>query len=708
MSIQHLPTTVSLEQIQKKPPRPPLTTISDQGQILTPQGKNRVLEAVVVNTTPKQPAMKPPHRQDSPVKPDFPEPEYPTLLCTLADDYLDIARKLPEVTDEYQELVALALGCLESALANLKLQPLKEAQTSLRYAQVLYEETENYDEAETQLSKAIELCERHKFIDLKYELQLLLSKVLYQSKPKAALRDVQRMIDDIEAYRHTAWLYLFRFQHAMFSLASSPLGDVHSSTTQLVKISNLARQNSDPVMLAFAAVVEALLHLSSPNQEAATATRTALAKARALQLNPDVEAIPQMTIIMEFIDLASSMQEGNIVQTEQKRKILQDVLYDAIGHNNWREDGHIHLPISKRSLAGVHVSTSGHIFEKNGKHFMGFLWLLKEQAEALGFLFSADSAAHKNGYDGKAEKYARNGLALVRGWQHPGLSEKYEQSDRALIGNALLEAQFLFLLAFMQCSKGRWEKADQGVAEISRIAESLEDNFPSSMMSGMLYLRGVILQGLGDTTAALAVYQSNTLRLVPQQSATTHGLKSHQRISHAYYTDSDATRSFRLLAAMNSAFIIQNPHHPQHHQLSSLLSNIRPMVEGTANKYIQAHYSLMVSILSTTTLTVKQYLKSAMDAGKATGSTMTTALALIYMQQKMFRGTVDEQAMKCARAATHQTKRWGEPMWTHVAAGLEAETLEINGFPAEAIKKKSEAEALWDGLPERVKNVKSG
>lgn len=363
--------------------------------------------------------MKAAERQDTPVKADFPEPEYPTLLCTLADDYLDIARKLPEVTDEYQELVALALGCLESALANLKLQPLKEAQTSLRYAQVLYEETENYDEAETQLSKAIELCERHKFIDLKYELQLLLSKVLYQSKPKAALRDVQRMIDDIEAYRHTAWLYLFRFQHAMFTLASSPLGDVHSSTTQLVKISNLARQNSDPVMLAFAAVVEALLHLSSPSQEAAAATRTALAKARALQLNPDVEAIPQMTIIMEFIDLASSMQEGNIVQTEQKRKILQDVLYDAIGHSNWREDGHIHLPISKRSLAGVQVSTNGHIFEKNGKHFIGFLWLLKEEAEALGFLFSADSAAHKNGYDGKAEKYARNGLALVRGWQPP-------------------------------------------------------------------------------------------------------------------------------------------------------------------------------------------------------------------------------------------------------------------------------------------------
>jgi len=688
-----------------KPPKPTPPVISHQLQASPPQSKPRVLQAVEIITKPKQPTTKPMEYQDVLTKPELPEPEYATLLCALADDYLAMARKLPEVTDEYHELVALALGCLESALGNLKLQPLREAQASLRYAQLLYEETENFDEAETQLTKAIELCERHKFVDLKYEMQLLLSKVLYQSKPKAALRDIQRMIDDIEAYRHTAWQYLFRFQHVMFSLASSSFGDVHSSTTQLEKISNLARQNSDPVILAFAAVFEALLHLSSSSPDAITATQSALAKARALQLNPDVEAIPQMTIVMEFIDLASSVQECNIVQAEQKRKILHDVLYDAIGNTNWRDDGLVYLPISKRSLAGLHVSSNGHIFEKDGKCLMGFLWLLKEEAEALGFLFSADSAAHKNGHDGKAEKYAKNGLALVRGWQQPVLADSYEQSDRSFIGHKLLEAQFLFLLAFMLAAKGRWDRADRAVAEISQIAETLGDSFPTSMTSSMLYLRGIILQGLGDTTAALAVYQSGPLALVPQQNTTA---AIHHRISRAYYPDSDATRNFRVLAAMNAAFIIQNPRHPQHHQLSSLLSAIRPIAEGSANKHIKAHYSLMVSILSTPTLTVKQYLKSAMDAGKATGSAMTTALALIYMQQKMFKGTVDDQAIKCARAATHQARRWGDPMWTHVAAGLEAESLEINGLMADAMKKKVEADSLWDGLPELVKGVKSG
>jgi hypothetical protein len=161
------------------------------------------------------------------------------------------------------------------------------------------------------------------------------------------------------------------------------------------------------------------------------------------------------------------------------------------------------------------------------------------------------------------------------------------------------------------------------------------------------------------------------------------------------------------MAAMNVAFIIQTPQHPQHFRLTSLINSLRPAVQTSGNKYIQAHYSLLVSVLSTTTLTVKQYLRSALDAGKAIGSAPTTALALIYMQQRLFTGTVDEQAIKCARAALHQTRRWGEPMWTHVAAGLEADCLEVNGLAREAQKRRADSASLLEKLPDGVKRVKA-
>ncbi|EHY56642.1 hypothetical protein HRR83_002275 [Exophiala dermatitidis] len=643
------------------------------------------------------------------------QPDYPTLLCVLADDYLEAARKLTALSEEYYRLVATALGCLESNLTNFKLPPLQEAQISLRYAQILYEETENYDEAETKLTKSIDLCERHKFVDLKYEMHLLLSKVLYESRPKAAIREIERIIEDIEAYRHTVWLYVFRFQHALLSLASSSPGEVHGAVVQLEKIASLARQNGDSSVLAFAALLEALLHLSSPAHDAVTATQMALAQVRSLQTNPNVEKIPQMTVLMEFIDLSCSVRAADVAQMEKKRKQLHTVLYESIDSPNWRGDGFIRVPVSKRSLAGIQLQADGHIVERDGKYFLTFSWLGKEEVEALGFLFSADSCAFKNGADGgKAERFAQSGLSVLRSWGDTVPVAGYQQSQGTYLFRKLLEAQFLFILCFMQSAKGLWSAAADTLAQATKISEQLGDAFPVNMTYCLLYLKAAILQGTGNLPAALEIYQSPTFSLGssrqslgPDASKTTT-TTTQRRPGSTYFAESDVRRNFCILAAMNAAFIVHHPRHPQHNQLNYLIKSLDAAVQNSGNKYIQAHYSLLVSVLSTTTLTVKQYLRSAMEAAKAIGSAQTTALALIYMQEKLFKGTVDEQGMKCARAASHQVKRWGEPMWAHVAAGLEADSLEVNGHAKEAQERRAEAESGWDSLPEKVRASATG
>ncbi|KAL2432510.1 hypothetical protein ABEF95_012101 [Exophiala dermatitidis] len=640
------------------------------------------------------------------------QPDYPTLLCVLADDYLEAARKLTALSAEYYRLVATALGCLESTLTNFKLPPSREAQISLRYAQILYEETENYDEAETKLTKSIDLCERHKFVNLKYEMHLLLSKVLYESRPKAAIREIERMIEDIEAYRHTVWLYIFRFQHALLSLASSGPGQVHGAIVQLEKIEALARLNGDSSVIAFAALLEALLHLSSPVHDAITATQMALAKVRSLQMNPNVEKIPQMTVLMEFIDLSCSVRAADVAQMEKKRKQLHTVLYESIDSPNWRDDGFIRVPVSKRSLAGIQLQADGHIVERDGKYFLTFSWLGKEEVEALGFLFSADSCAFKNGADGgKAERFAQSGLSVLRSWGDSVPGAGHQQSQGTYMFRKLLEAQFLFILCFMQCAKGLWSAATDILAQATTISEQLGDTFPVNMTYCLLYLKAAILQGTGNLTAALEIYQSPTFSLGSSRpwlgsdasKTATTTTTTQRRPGSTYFAESDARRNFCILAAMNAAFIVHYPRHPQHNQLNYLIKSLDAAVQNSGNKYIQAHYSLLVSVLSTTTLTVKQYLRSAMEAAKAIGSAQTTALALIYMQEKLFKGTVDEQGMKCARAASHQVKRWGEPMWAHVAAGLEADSLEVNGHAKEAQERRAEAESGWGLLPEKVR-----
>jgi hypothetical protein len=92
-----------------------------------------------------------------------------TLLLSLAEEYFSAAHSIgpavaqnmtEDAVDTYQDLIATALACLETTLSKGDLPPRLEAKVRLRYASVLFEETENFMEAETALSKGITLCDQ--------------------------------------------------------------------------------------------------------------------------------------------------------------------------------------------------------------------------------------------------------------------------------------------------------------------------------------------------------------------------------------------------------------------------------------------------------------------------------------------------------------------------------------------------------------------
>jgi len=97
------------------------------------------------------------------------QPDTAMLLVSLAEEYFDAAHELAPaaalsrtVTDveTYEQLITTGLGCLDTVLKRVRLPPRLEANIRLRYAGILFEETENSMEAETSLSKGIALCER--------------------------------------------------------------------------------------------------------------------------------------------------------------------------------------------------------------------------------------------------------------------------------------------------------------------------------------------------------------------------------------------------------------------------------------------------------------------------------------------------------------------------------------------------------------------
>jgi hypothetical protein len=99
----------------------------------------------------------------------IPQLDRPALLMSLAEEYFDAAHSLaPSVSvamtaanvETYEKLISTGLACLDTAMKNVRLPPRVEANIRLRYAGILYEETENFMEAEITLSKGIALCER--------------------------------------------------------------------------------------------------------------------------------------------------------------------------------------------------------------------------------------------------------------------------------------------------------------------------------------------------------------------------------------------------------------------------------------------------------------------------------------------------------------------------------------------------------------------
>lgn len=139
---------------------------------------------------------------------DLPPVDHEKLLLSLAEEFISAAHSLaPRVArdgdqrglDEYSKLVSTGLGCMEAVLKNFRLHPRQEASLRLRYATILTKETENHEYAELVLTKGVTLCDRNKLLDLKYGSQHLLARVLFETQPRAALKSLDKYIQDVEA-----------------------------------------------------------------------------------------------------------------------------------------------------------------------------------------------------------------------------------------------------------------------------------------------------------------------------------------------------------------------------------------------------------------------------------------------------------------------------------------------------------------------------
>ena len=649
--------------------------------------------------------------------------DYQLLLLSLAEEYFAAAYgsgSMAEIVrrerdnQEYYKLIATGLGCLEAVLKHFKMLPEREAIVRLRYATVLYEETDNTMEAEEALSKGISLCDRHRLFDLKYNMQHLLARMLFQKNHRAAFKFLESITKDAEAYQHIAWVYAFRFLKVSLHLELSTHQDLLSAISQLKFITTLSNDYGDKTVLAVATASEALTYLRvSNNSENTENAQRALATVRSLQLEPKVGRLHQLAVFTSMVDLCCLLQNFDPMQALAKMQIMQTALKSIDESDAWT-DRSFAIPIPSDRMPSCNARSGIIRKENDGSLVLLFDWVSKDDIYDLGYLLSGAALSSRNAGDGqRSEHMLEEGIKRLQ-CKSPlsystGITNATPDANRDLaktpksiqlaasqqLWREVITCYMRLHLGFTLCARTSWPAAKEEHLAIQAFIRSIPASIvPEALLLMSTYLEAVIYQGTGDLDNALKLYQSGTLSI--------HTYRKTLHPSHLYL-------DIVLLSSLNTLLIIRTPNHPQHSQLPSLLSLLEHLCLRNPNRQIQSAYHLLTATTSssTTILLTKQALQSALQTAKQSDNKQLMCMVLNFMSRKFFRGVVGEQAEKSARASQTLAQKCMDALWMSVAAGTLGDTLEAAGRIEEAKRERRAGEVTAGGLPEALQAAMS-
>jgi hypothetical protein len=179
----------------------------------------------------------------------------------------------------------------------------------------------------------------------------------------------------------------------------------------------MANRQGDKAVAAISAVIEALAHLQQgTSSDAIEQAQRAVAVARSHQLNDELRHIPQLSTLVQMVDICCSLLEYDVNQSSQKLKVMQDLMDERLNDPNWRADGSFSIPLSGRSAGPSSIDTGDILQVQNGTLLLSFNWLPQHDLYALCYFLSSITLSAKNSYDGrKAEKFLQEGIRMVKG-----------------------------------------------------------------------------------------------------------------------------------------------------------------------------------------------------------------------------------------------------------------------------------------------------
>ncbi|KXT04796.1 hypothetical protein AC578_9732 [Pseudocercospora eumusae] len=695
-------------------PQPQTTVNKPHGKQVPPRPQHQISKA---QPTRPPPSSSPRTDLRSSQVPSTPTPashlNYHSILLSLSDEYIKAAYSMScslagadvsvGALEEYQNLLATGMTCLDTVLKNYAIpDKRKEARVRLRLASLLFEETDNDWEAEETLSKGIPVCERARLSDLKYAMQHLQARIVFQSgKHKAAMTMVDKFVVETEKLQSSHWIYAFRFLRVSFGLL---VPDSQRETTAMVRnltaIVEVASRNYHHAVEIVAATLEAMVHLRSRHADSIDLALRALSAARTYQLTPAMTSMPQIRALLDCIDLACTLGRFNYEMSQKKMNEMQENM-DAITRDpHWSTDGALHVPLGVKRDIDMDAETGGIMRQtKDGEVTLHFSWLTKMQMYSFGFLLSGLAVTNKtSGNEQKAETFLGEGIKLSK--LKLDLAPQSLSAVCTKYQNQLqLRIMCRLYVVFACCGRSDWEVAAKGLEALRRDLAEFGKEPDQHLTTLMAYLEALCKHGLGDLNGALLLYRATNLAFVPEPGAKPGA------------TNVDP---IKVLAAANSILIMRGSGRDD--EADQLLESIEPFCVVVSNssgnehgsKAMEAAFFIMKATSSPSAtdsaiLTTKGFLQRAVVAAKAIGNSQLLCMVMNIMTDAFFHNIVGDQAEKSAKAGRTLALKSQDKLWTAVADGMYAETLERCGKKAEAQQMRWEAHESMQRLPRSLK-----
>ncbi|KAH8126174.1 cohesin loading factor-domain-containing protein [Trichoderma asperelloides] len=554
------------------------------------------------------------------------------LMIAIAEECIEKARNsshdvamalCPNQVSEYQELIATALSCLESALqGNNQLAPREEAR----------EETENLMEAETALAKGITLCDK--------------------------------------------WYYAFRLLKASFYLG---VGITDAGALDNIRsIQNVANTRGDTALSVLASLIEGFTLLKTAKDGNMEKIQACIAQVAKYQFDPSVQ-ITQLTMLTLLLEVAASLHHQNPDHTAQKLRQLQTCLDDCEDWHNVKSD--FLVPVKKELSAAKTVSGDSQAILRLGvgegeMDYLVMTFMTKMELRSLVFTISGLVNFHKPSSQGRrSTEFWKEGLKILETWDSSTAGIPYgapvplNVAIKQRAWRVEAQAYLNVLLGLVAASHCQWSTVKQMVQNLQSFVS------PSTQPTVKLlaiYLKGVYFQGIGQLQQALDIFLDN--RFEVQQQGSTGTKAGHQEIAllaglnRLWIMQHPSCRNDQTTQDL----IEQLQPHCNNHTNIDLRT---------------AWHNVMAAIVTDPPQQLnqqKQHIHAAMAGSKVTSNVLGAAVTLCIMRSRFFENVIGEQALKSARAAAKQAQRSGNVLWQSVADGMLAQSYEVQGQRDEA------------------------